>query len=246
MLNALWKETKCNRQILSRAEYDFQFGFRRRRNSRVLLPRSVCNLLCERQKKALTEWIFPKPTYPELPLDPGTAYAQLKRLLKEAGLPDIRFHDLRHTFATQALRYGMDVKTLACTIGHESVETTLNVYSHATDEGMRTAAKTIDKTIGSLAGAYAEFEGGESEDEQAPTEAPKPMPRTKYEPYKGKYSRQGISSIHQVSKNVWEGRYSPIVNGKRITRNIYAGSIEECEEKLAQMIAEMKEEYGIA
>ena len=40
--------------------------------------------------------------------------------------------------------------------------------------------------------------------------------------------------------------YSPIVNGKRITRNIYAGSIEECEEKLARMISEMKEEYGIA
>ena len=77
-------------------------------------------------------------------------------------------------------------------------------------------------------------------------EAPKPTPRTKFEPYKGKYRRQGTGSIHQVSKNVWEGRYSPIVNGKRITRNIYAGSIEECEEKLAQMIAEMKEEYGIA
>ena len=45
---------------------------------------------------------------------------------------------------------------------------------------------------------------------------------------------------------MWEGRYSPIVNGKRIARNIYAGSIEECEEKLAQMISEMKEEYGIA
>ena len=69
--------------------------------------------------------------------------------------------------------------------------------------------------------------------------------RTKFEPYKGKYRRQEIGSIHQVSKNVWEGRYSPIVNVKRITRNIYAGSIEECEEKLAQMIAQMKEEYGI-
>ena len=140
----------------------------------------------------------------------------------------------------------MDVKTLACTIGHESVETTLNVYSHATDEGMRTAAKTIDRTIGTLAGAYSEFEGGESEDEQVSTEAPKTTPRTKFESYKGKYRRQGTGSIHQVSKNVWEGRYSPIVNGKRITRNIYAGSIEECEEKLAQMIAEMKEEYGIS
>ena len=37
-----------------------------------------------------------------------------------------------------------------------------------------------------------------------------------------------------------------VVNVKRIPRNIYAGSIEECEEKLAQMIAQMKEEYGIA
>ena len=35
VLNALWKETKCSGQVLSRAEYDFQFGFRRRRNSRV-------------------------------------------------------------------------------------------------------------------------------------------------------------------------------------------------------------------
>ena len=67
----------------------------------------------------------------------------------------------------------MDVKTLACTIGHESVETTLNAHSHATDEWMRTATKTIDRTIGSLAGAYAEFEGGEREDEQVTTEAPK-------------------------------------------------------------------------
>ena len=71
-------------------------------------------------------------------------------------------------------------------------------------------------------------------------------PREQFEPRKGKYRRQGTGWIHQVSKNVWEGRYSPIVNGKRIIRNVYASSIEECEQKLARMIAEMKEEYGIA
>ena len=109
---------------------------------------------------------------------------------------------------------------------------------------MRTAAKTIDRTIGSLAGAYAEFEGGESDDEQVPTEAPKPTPRTKFDPYKGKYRRQGTGSIHQVSKNVWEGRHSPIVNGKRITRNIYATSIEECEQKLTELIEAMNAEIA--
>ena len=60
-----------------------------------------------------------------------------------------------------------------------------------------------------------------------------------------KTQRELMPKLNQL-KNVWEGRYSPIVNGQRITRNIYAGSIEECEEKLMQMIAEMKEEYGMA
>lgn len=204
----------------------------------IILPLPLIEMLKEYRKKVRSKWLFPSPYKREqdLPRDPCACRKKLSQILEHAGCKQVPFHALRHTFATQALRYGMDVKTLACTIGHESVETTLNVYSHATDEGMRTAAKTIDKTIGSLAGSYAELEGGESEDEQVPTEAPKPTPRTKFEPYRGKYRRQGTGSIHQVSKNVWEGRYSPIINGKRITRNIYAGNIEECEKKLAQMI----------
>ena len=45
----------------------------------------------------------------------------------------IRFHDLRHTFATMALENGMNVKVLSDMIGHISAETTLNIYSHVTD-----------------------------------------------------------------------------------------------------------------
>ena len=73
---------------------------------------------------------------------------------------------------------------------------------------------------------------------------PQTPPREKFEPRKVKYRRQGTGSIHQVSKNVWEGRYSPNINGKRIIRNVYAGSIEECEQKLAQMIATMNAEIA--
>ena len=43
---------------------------------------------------------------------------------------------------------------------------------------------------------------------------------------------------------MWEGRYSPIVNDKRIIRNVYASSIEECEQKLAQMIVIMNAEIA--
>ena len=156
------------------------------------------------------------------------------------------FHALRHTFATQMLRYGMDVKTLASTIGHESVETTLNIYSHTTDEGMRQAAKRIDRAMGVISGVKNENNGiNTTIEQQIPDGKPQKPPREKFEPTKGKYRRPGTGSIHQVSKNVWEGRYSPIVNGKRIARNIYADSEEECEVKLEALIREMKSEFGI-
>jgi integrase len=121
-------------------------------NRVILLPRSVCNLLCERQKKALTEWIFPKPTYPELPLDPGTAYTQLKRLLKEAGLPDIRFHDLRHTFATHAASSGVDPKTLAGILGHTKASFTLDTYTHVTTDMQRNASGIVGNYITDIFG----------------------------------------------------------------------------------------------
>ena len=68
----------------------------------------------------------------------------MKKLLAEAGLPSIRFHDLRHTFATNALEHGMDIKTLSAVIGHISSATTLNVYAHVTDEMRQSAAAKID------------------------------------------------------------------------------------------------------
>ena len=64
----------------------------------------------------------------------------------------------------------------------------------------------------------------------------------KFEPYKGIRRKPGTGCISQISETTWEGRYSPRVNGKKITRNVYAHSLEECETKLAEMIREMKEE----
>ena len=128
--------------------------------------------------------------------------------------------------------------------------TTLNVYAHSSEQMKRDAAKKIDEAIGTVLGADVSDSNASCGDENGEAEEPTnsaDKPKTvEFKLYQPKYRKRGTGSVHQVSKNVWEGRYSPIVNGKRITRNIYAGSIEECEEKLAQMIAEMKEEYGIA
>ena len=134
---------------------------------------------------------------------------------------------------------------MASTIGHESVETTLNIYSHTTDEGMRLAAERIDSAMGVISGVKDEKNGKNATAEQTPDTRPQKPPREKFEPTKGKYRRPGTGSVHQVSKNVWEGRYTPTVNGKRIARNIYADSEEECEVKLEALIKEMKAEFGI-
>ena len=64
-------------------------------------------------------------------------------LLKEAGLPDIRFHDLRHTFATHALSSGVDAKTLAGILGHTKASFTLDTYTHTTGDMHQRAAEIV-------------------------------------------------------------------------------------------------------
>ena len=64
-----------------------------------------------------------------------------------------------------------------------------------------------------------------------------------FQPYKSKYRRAGTGGIYQLGDHLWEGKYSPRdAHGKRISRNVYAKTREECEEKLAVMIEEVKKE----
>lgn len=68
----------------------------------------------------------------------------------------------------------------------------------------------------------------------------KSPPALRFQAVKGKYRKPGTGCVTQINDHLREGRYSPKVNGKRMTRNIYAPTETECEEKLAQLIAEMK------
>lgn len=71
------------------------------------------------------------------PVDVRCYRRRFKRILADAGLPDIKFHALRHTFSSRALEVGMDYKTLSEVLGHASVATTMDLYVHSLDEYKR-------------------------------------------------------------------------------------------------------------
>lgn len=108
----------------------------------IYLPQSTVELLQERNRAAISEWIFPNPRRPEEPVNPSCAYYRMKVILEHAGLPSIRFHDLRHTFATHALASGVDAKTLSGILGHTNASFTLDTYTHVTDD-MKEKASAI-------------------------------------------------------------------------------------------------------
>ena len=109
----------------------------------IILPHSVTEILRRRKVDAISQWIFPDPVKPEDPVDPNAAYRHMKTLLQRAGLPSIRFHDLRHTFATHALTSGVDAKTLSGILGHTNASFTLDTYTHVTSDMQKQACGIV-------------------------------------------------------------------------------------------------------
>ena len=72
---------------------------------------------------------------------------------------------------------------------------------------------------------------------------PENTTETVFEPYKLKIRKSGTGCVTMINDHLYEGRFTPTnADGKRISRNIYAQTREECEEKLAVLIVEMKAE----
>ena len=198
----------------------------------IILPPVMVGLLREYRKEVFSPLMFPSRIKPNQPIDPSYVRKRLQQILERADCKKVRFHDLRHTFATMSLEHGMDVKTLSAIIGHVSAKTTLNIYTHITNEMQENAAASIDRGI-----AKAEISRQKAE---AASEA------QRFEPYTSPRRRPGTGYIKQLKEDLWEGRYSPVwPDGKKHSRNVYGRTQEECEEKLAKLILQMKAEIAV-
>ena len=80
-------------------------------------------------------------------LKPQAVLRAVKRIVVEMGLPDTRFHDLRHSYAVASIKSGDDIKTVQENLGHATAAFTLDVYGHVTEKMKQESANRMEAFI---------------------------------------------------------------------------------------------------
>ena len=170
LMALLWEDLDVENRILSvskqvvRVKGQLEVTEPKTSNSirKVALPRQTVELLIqEHEKHPDNPIMFPSPRTGSYWSPDGVSRIN-KNLLARAGIDTgVRFHDLRHTFATMAMQSGVDVKTLSSMLGHYSAGFTLDTYTHVTDQMQYGAAQKI--------GGFMEQATGNAPDPEPPT-----------------------------------------------------------------------------
>jgi integrase len=146
-------------RALERVDSATRFKEPKTRRSRrtISLPRFVADRL-RRHRVDQAQWfwanhmgrlnaqtlVFERGGEPWVPNTFGTMFM---RTLRDAKVPHVRLHDLRHSFASTALEAGVDLKTVSTALGHSTISTTADIYAHVTDSLMKDAADRIDRAL---------------------------------------------------------------------------------------------------
>ena len=105
--------------------------------------------ILERQPECGSPFVFPSPRDPARPR--GLNLSLWYRVRQEAGIEDVRLHDLRHTLASHAVMNGVPVPVVSRLLGHSNVRMTLR-YAHLGDREIEAAAESIGQAIGAMMG----------------------------------------------------------------------------------------------
>ena len=111
------------------------------KNSIRDIPMTRDLLALVRPLKKIVRGDFYVITNAATPTEPRTYRSYFNKIQKELGLPKMRFHGLRHSFATRCIESKCDYKTVSVLLGHSNISTTLNLYVHPNMEQKR---KCID------------------------------------------------------------------------------------------------------
>lgn len=84
------------------------------------------------------------------PISASTMYHHYKTIVEAMGLPEVRFHDARHTYATLALQNHVDPKTLSTALGHATVAFTMDIYAHTSEEMQEDMANKMERFIAQM------------------------------------------------------------------------------------------------
>lgn len=129
---------------------------------RVITPPDDVMRLLQRQRRRQAEWrLKAGPAWSDRwglvftnevggPIMPHTLYHNFKHIVEARDLPEVRFHDLRHTYAVAAILAGVDIKTVQANLGHATAAFTLDVYGHVTEQMKRKGADKMQEYIDSL------------------------------------------------------------------------------------------------
>jgi integrase len=81
------------------------------------------------------------------PLDQRNVLRTFRRILRRAGLPRMRFHDLRHSCASLLFGEHIPARVVMETLGHSRISVTMDTYTHVMPALMRDAADAMDRTL---------------------------------------------------------------------------------------------------
>jgi len=95
----------------------------------------------------------------EKPMRPDVLNKAWRELLTSLELPPMRFHDLRHSYASALIESGIDMKTLSELLGHQQMSTTANIYAHVSERMRERSLAALNQAV---AEAVSEAPGAEA------------------------------------------------------------------------------------